>query len=1060
MERIPLSTVRRTPFFLGSTSAALIPGLFLLVCATRNASGANPPAQAPVRFREHILPLLSDRCFHCHGPDEKARKADLRLDSLEEASRDLGGRRAIAPGKPQESALLERITSADPEEVMPPPKTHKKIKDEEAALLRRWIAAGARYEKHWSFEPITRPRVPVLEGALGAWVRNPIDAFVAEKLRVQGIQPAPEAPAYVLLRRASLDLIGLPPEPAEVAETTRALERKETRETAWEAFIQKKLGSPHHGERLAMFWLDAARYSDTDGYQADSTRTNWPWRDWVVDAFNRNQRYDAFTLEQFAGDLLPGATPEQKLATCFHRNHMANGEGGRLAEESRIDYVIDRVNTTGTVWLGLTMGCAQCHSHKFDPVTQADYYKLSAFFNSIDETGAAGSGAKPFLEYKSPQGQRAVIEAQQLVDSRKAKEATARERALPAFEAWLKDQSQILSADFSAWKPLRASTLETNEGTALAQDSAGIVTASGKVPDQDDYRVIGNPGLRRISGFKLEVLPDAGLPSGGPARSDSGHFILTDVKVQVRVPGASQTREIGIIAAKADYSPDTKKNGGYGNIANTFDDDPRNGWANFDADPSASHTAVWAFAEPESLAPNEELIVELRQRALRPRHTLARFRILVTDQPGPAPRSLEAAPLEQFAKRSAHERETLPGALRAQLLEQFLVDHTPYRPFKEQLDLANAHFSEMKTAASKLNVTVLQERTEPRPTHVLIRGQWDKPGDPVERGVPEAIAPWNAPTGQDSPHPTRIDLARWLTSPQNPLTPRVTVNHLWQMLFSEGLVRTPDDFGLQGESPTHPELLDWLAAELLESGWDVRHILTLITTSATYRQNSRVSADLLAADPSNRLLARGARFRMPAWMLRDQALTVSGLLNPVLGGPPVRPYQPAGVWEDITMGRFKYTPSDGPDQYRRTLYAFWRRSAAPSFLFDSAQRRVCEVRTTRTNTPLHALTLMNDTTFLEASRHLALHALQNAAHDPIAALFERVLLRKPEADERTSLEKTHATALAWYRQHPDEARKALLHGQSETPAPDAPQTAAVALVANLILNLDEALTRE
>jgi mono/diheme cytochrome c family protein len=1029
------------------------------------ASGVEQAADsaAPVRFREHILPLLSDRCFHCHGPDEKGRKAELRLDSLEEASRDLGGRRAIAPGKPGESALLERILSSDPEEVMPPPKTHKKIKPEDAALLRRWIAEGARYEKHWSFEPVVRPRVPILEGAPGGWVRNPIDAFVAEKLRTQGIKPSPEAPAHVLMRRASLDLTGLPPEPAQVENITRALagdEKSAERETAWQRFVEEKLASPHHGERLAMFWLDAARYSDTDGYQADSTRTNWPWRDWVVNAFNSNQPYDAFTLEQFAGDLLPGATSEQKLATCFHRNHMANGEGGRLAEESRVDYVIDRVNTTGTVWLGLTMGCAQCHSHKFDPVTQADYYKLSAFFNSIDETGAAGSGAKPFLEYKSPHGQRAITEAQQLVEARKAKEAAARADAIPAFEAWIQSQRTSLPPDYSAWRPLQASTLETNEGTTLTQDSASIVLATGKAPVQDDYRVIGNPGLQRISGFKLEVLPDASLPAGGPARSDSGHFILTDVKAQVRVKGASQTREIAIVAAKADHSPDSKKNGGYGNIGNTFDDDPRNGWANFDADPSTPHTAVWAFAEPESLAPHEELIIELRQRALRPRHTLARFRILITDQPGPAPRSLDAAPLEQLARWTPGENETLPPALRGQLLDQFLVDHAPYRPLKEQLDLANAHLAEMKSAASKLNVTVLQERAQPRETHVLIRGQWDKPGDPVERGVPEAIAPWNPQQGTDSPRSTRADLARWLTAPQNPLTPRVTVNHLWQMLFGEGLVRTPDDFGLQGESPTHPELLDWLAAEFIESGWNIRHVLKLIATSATYRQSSRVSAEMLAADPANRLLARGSRFRMPAWMLRDQALAVSGLLNPVLGGPPVRPYQPAGVWEDITMGRFKYTPSDGPDQYRRTLYAFWRRSAAPSFLFDSAQRRVCEVRTARTNTPLHALTLMNDLTFLEASRHLAVRALQAAPEAPVSALFERVLLRKPESDERQSLQKTHATALAWYRQHPGEAHKALAHGQSETPVEDATQTAALMLVANLILNLDEALTRE
>ncbi len=1022
--------------------------------------GATTAGKDPVRFRDQILPLLSDRCFHCHGPDEKGRKADLRLDRFEDAVRDLGGRRAIAPGKPQESELLTRVISSDPDEVMPPPKSHKKIAASEATLLRRWIEEGAHYERHWAFEPVRRPTVPVAEKEWAVWIKNPIDAFVAQRLTRDGRTPSPEAAVHVLARRAALDLTGLPPSIERTTALKVSLQNPSDREEGWRKYVDEQLQSRHHGERLAMFWLDAARYSDTDGYQADATRTNWPWRDWVVDAFNRNQPYDEFTLEQFAGDLLPNASKNQILATCFHRNHMANGEGGRLAEESRVDYVIDRVNTTGTLWLGVTLGCAQCHDHKFDPVTQADYYKLAAFFNSIDETGAAGPTAKPVMQYQSPYGARAIASAQKLVDSRKAEEIAARNHCIPAFEEWLKKQRNSLPANFSAWQAMTASSFESNEGTDLNQDSSGIVTASGKAPAQDDYRIIGRTTLGRVTGFKLEVLPDESLPAGGASRSETGHFILTDVKFQIRPRGKSQYREVTIISAKADYSPDPKKHGGYGNIANTFDDDPRNGWANFDASPSSPHTAIWAFAEPESIGPEEEVVVEIRQRALLPRHTLARFRISLTDQPGSAPRDLDSAPLEKLAKLSSDSNAAIAEPLREKLMEQFLADEPEYRVAKEALNRANSHLAEMKTSAEKLNVMILQERKEPRTTHVLLRGQWDSPGAEVERGFPESIAPWDANRDGASATPTRADFARWLTSPTNPLTPRVTVNHLWQMLFGEGLVRTPDDFGLQGEIPTHLELLDWLAAELLESGWNLRHILRLIATSATYRQSSRVNPELLATDPSNRLLARGARFRMPAWMLRDQALAVSALLNPSLGGPPVRPYQPSGVWEDITMGRFKYSPSDGEDQYRRTLYAFWRRSAAPSFLFDSAQRRICEVRIARTNTPMHALTLMNDTGFLEAARHLGALALQKAPHAPVGFIFETVLLRGPEPDEMASLQEAFSTACAWYRTRPDEARKVVSHGQSLPPSKSTAETAAAALVANLVLNLDEALTRE
>jgi hypothetical protein len=1036
---------------LWPTRPPLLAALCLLFSGPLQAASPTEPVQ----FGKQILPLLSDRCFHCHGQDEKSRKADLRLDSLAEASRDLGGYRAISPGNPAQSALIQRMLSTDRDEVMPPPKSHKPMRPEEIELFRRWIEQGATYQKHWAFTPPTRPPVPKLAGPMADWVRNPIDSFVGQKLAENGLQPSPEAPPHTLGRRASLDLTGLPPEPPRVRTLEKALADPQNRDSAWTAYVRELFQSPHFGERMAMFWLDASRYSDTDGFQVDETRTNWPWRDWVIEAFNRNQPYDQFTLEQFAGDLLPEATPEQKLATCFHRNHMTNGEGGRDPEESRTDYVIDRVNTTGALWLGLTLGCAQCHTHKFDPIPQSEFYQLSAFFNSINETGVAGKNAGPYLPYRSPASERAISAAQLQVDQRRLREQAAAKQAEPAFASWLLSlQSNPKSP---SWTPFAFTAYETNEGTHLTRDSNNIISASGSLPDQDDYRISGPTPLKRITGLKLEVLPDPTLPAGGPARSDSGTFILTDIKVHIRAKGASQARELNVTSAVADYTPDPKKHNGYGDIIHTFDDDPRNGWANFDRPPSQPHVAVWALAHPETLSENEEVIVELRQRALLPRHTLARFRISLTDHAGPAVHTIQPAPLDVLFALPSSRRHSPPEPLRSQLKEEFLADHRPYLPFKEALDLANANLTDTKALAEKLQVMVLEEKTEPRPTHILLRGQWDKPGDAVTPGILSALAPW-----KQGDRRSRVELARWLTAPENPLTARVTVNHLWQLLFGEGLVRTPEDFGVQGEPPTHPELLDWLAVELMENQWNLRHVLRLIATSATYRQSSNVSPDLLARDPANRLLARASRFRLPAWILRDSALHVSGLLNPALGGPPVRPYQPAGVWEDITMGRFKYRPTEGPEQYRRTLYAFWRRSASPAFLFDNAQRRVCEVRSPRTNTPLHALTLMNDLTYREAARTLAERTLQLSKNpSPVAELFERVLFRKPSPEEISVLEQQFNKALAWYSQNPAEAAKAITQGQSPPNPKLAPdRLAAASLVSSLILNLDETLNRE
>ncbi|MCE2861394.1 MAG: PSD1 and planctomycete cytochrome C domain-containing protein [Opitutaceae bacterium] len=1007
-------------------------------------AAAQAPAAEPVSFSRDVLPILSDNCFSCHGPDEGHRKADLRLDTREGATAD--AIQAVVPGRPEASELIRRIVSTDEDEVMPPPKSHKaRLKPGQTELLRRWIAEGAAWGRHWALEKPVRPATPPGQ--------HPIDALVAARLRQEALKPAAPAARVTQIRRLSFDLTGLPPTPAEMESFLH-----DAAPDAYARLVARLLASPHFGERMAMWWLDAARYADTDGFQADADRNNWPWRDWVVGAFNGNLPFDRFTIEQFAGDLLPNATPEQILATCFHRNHMTNGEGGRDPEESRVDYVIDRVNTVGTTWLGLTLGCTQCHSHKFDPISHADYYSLTAFFNSIDEDGKAGTAAKPYLAYQSPLTARAIADAEKVVAERTPGEAQAKQEAAAPFVAWLAARHAEVRGGFSAWHVLTATALESTEGTLLAQEADGAVQASGPNPNQDDYRLIAAVNLPRVTGLKLEVLPHPSHSGGGLSRGKSGEFILTDIKVQVRRRGSSQVRDVAVSSAVADVSKAQKDARSYGDIKGVLDDDPRNGWTTQGSPPTASYFAVFALAEPVVLDADEELMFELRHRSTGGDANIGRFRLSASDQPGEAVRSLQPAPLEELARAQAVEPSDIAPELRARLFAQFLEDHAPYRGPRSALDRAQRQLAEVKRAAGRLNVMVLAERAAPRETFVLERGVWDKHGARVTPDVPAAIAPW-----PDGAPRNRLGLARWIVSPENPLTARVVVNHFWQMLFGAGLVRTPEDFGLQGERPVYPEILDWLAVEFMASGWDVKHLLTVIVTSATYRQESATAAAALERDPLNRFLARGARFRLPSWMLRDAALRAAGLLNPTLGGPPVRPYQPEGVWEEMFMGRFRYEPSEGPAQYRRTLYAFWRRAVAPTFLFDSAQRRVCEVGATRTNTPLQALTLLNDQTYLEASRALATQAW-HAANEPAARLrliFRRVLSREPEARELAVLEREVTRALAHYRAHPTDAAAFLRIGQHP---PDAsvpvPELAAYTLAASLTLNLDEALTHE
>lgn len=1016
-------------------------------------------ADEPVDFNRDIRPLFSNNCLACHGFDESSRSTELRLDTREGALADLGGYSAVVPGNPEQSAILARISGAEGVELMPPAESHKKQLSPEAVdKVRRWIAEGAQWGKHWAFDPPVASDIPVASG-------HPVDHFVARRLDKEGMELAPTAAVHTLARRLSFDLTGLPPRYADVQNLG-----SEPSADEWREWTDRLLDSPHFGERMAMWWLDGARYSDTDGFQGDSTRNNWPWRDWVVAAFNKNMPFDQFTIEQFAGDLLPDATDEQRLATCFHRNHMHNGEGGRDPAESRVDYVLDRTNTMGTLWLGLTLGCTQCHDHKFDPISQRDYYSLTAFFNSIAEDGKAGGGAKPFLDYKSSLVQPTIDECKQVLDEMKANLDQIRDDAEEAFETSLIqmiEQAQTLS---DPWRIVIPSKMRSTEGTVLSCNESGVITANDSQVVQDDYFVeVPSDTIGRITGIRLEVFADEKHVQQKYSFAETGEFILTNAKLRLRSKMDSSVTDLPLRRATASIEgkgADSK----YGRASGTLDDDPRTGWTTRTKPVEPVQVVVFELSEPLVLNDETVLDVALLQRSLAPGEMIAKFRLSVTDQRGNAVRSLKPMPIEELAGAIAERKISAPEeaytesdvgeTLRRKLKDQFLADHSPWIKASEKHDKASRQFGAAKGAAGTLKVTVLKEREESRKTHVLVRGVWNDHGEEVNPGVLPAVMQTQGVDVND-----RVKLAEWIVSRENPLTARVIVNQVWQLFFGAGLVRTPGDFGSQGEMPTHPELLDWLAVDFMEHDWDLKHLVKQIVSSGVYRQDSRVSEDLLERDPENRMLARGARFRLPSWMIRDASLTVSGLLNPTVGGPPMFAYQPPGVWQDQFMGRFTYVPTMGPGQYRRTLYTFWRRSSAPTFLFDSAMRRTCEVVPRRTNTPLHALTLLNDITALEAARNLAEQGWEpdrnTIAQARLKRMFQMVLSRLPLQEEFTILQREHEKAMSYYAQNPDAATELITVGQLPDPVGvPVEKIAADMLAASLILNLDESITHE
>lgn len=1023
--------------------------------AGSSAPGAEADLPARIQYNRHIRPILSNNCFKCHGPDAQQRQSGLRLDERDGATAPANsGRAAIVPGKPDQSELVRRIMAADPAERMPPAETGKSLTPREQRLLAAWIEQGAEYEKHWSLIPPVRPAVPNVQRT--DWPRNDVDRFILARLEAEGLAPSPEADRVTLIRRLSLDLIGLPPTPEEVDAFVQ-----NSSPTAYEDLVDRLLASPHFGERLALEWLDAARYADTHGYHIDSGRDMTRWRQWVIDAFNHDMPFDQFTIEQLAGDLLPDATLEQKIASGFNRNHMINFEGGAIPEEYHTAYVVDRVNTTSTVWLGLTLNCCQCHDHKYDPFTQRDFYRLYAFFNNVPERGLDGrkGNAEPVLKLPTPeqQAQLAALAAQHAELERRL---TGPDAELDAGQAAWEEAVRAAPAE---WQIAVPAALQSAHGAEFAVQPDGSILVSGANPATDVYVCRLKVEQAGVTAFRLEALPHESLAARGPGRSGNGNVVLTGVTAAL-AGGDGMEQPLQIKRATADFSQR-----GFA-IEGALDADASTGWAVY-PEVGKPHAAVFELARP--LEAGVELVVRLRFESQFGQHQLGCFRFSFTTVADP--HVGDSLPAEVRAALS------LPAAERSEAQARLLRDY-----YRQQVSEAGralaAELARVRSAQTELEqriptTMVMVEMPQPRETFMLIRGQYDKRGEKVAPGVPAALPP----LGEQLPA-NRLGLAQWLVSPEQPLTARVVVNRYWQMLFGTGLVKTVEDFGTQGEWPSHPELLDWLAVEFREGcpsspvgagrPWSVKALVRLLVTSATYRQSSKMRAELLARDPENRLLARMSRVRLPAEFIRDQALAASGLLNRMIGGHSVSPYQPPGLWEELAYREDgaqwtaqTYVQSHGPDLYRRTMYTFWKRTSPPPTLaiFDAPDRETCTVRRARTNTPLQALVLLNDPTYIEAARKLAERVIKEAGNDPqarAARAFRLCLARLPKQAELEVLLGILEEQKQVYRENPQAALDLLAVGESlRDQSLEPAELASWTVVCSTILNLDEAVTR-
>lgn len=1012
----------------------LVAILLILPAATRG--------EAKIDFNRDVRPILAENCFQCHGLDDKARKADLKLHTRE------GALSVIDLKKPAESELIRRITIEDKSDRMPPAKTGKVLTPAQIETLKTWVAQGAEYAGHWAFIAPKRPEIPKTgEG----WARNAVDRFIAERLEKEGLKPSPEADRATLIRRATFDLTGLPPTSKEVDEFVN-----DKSPDAYLKVVERLLNSIRYGERMALDWMDAARYADTNGYHIDNGRDMTRWREWVIDAFHKNMPFDKFTIEQLAGDLLPGATLSQKIASGFNRNHMINFEGGAIPEEYLTAYIVDRVNTTTTVWMGLTFACAQCHDHKYDPITQKDFYRLYAFFNNLPERGLDGNkgNAVPVIKAPTPEQEKKLAKTREEIAFIEFKLREPNQQFDAAQIVWEKEPGVAKTQ----WKALELTGLKSKGGATFAKYKDGSTVVSGPNTPTDTYTFTFRTDLGKLTAIRVEALPDDKLNGKGPGRSVNGNFVLTGIRISLG--DGKNAMPLKIKAASADFS---QKEGGF-DVKSVLGKGP--GWA-IEPQEGKPHHAVFELNEPLSAA-GKDVTVQLQFNSQFASHQFGRFHVFATEsatphEAGGMPPNIATILKLDPDKRSETQRTELRVYYRSAV-------NSESRKLLDRIGELKKQLADEEKGIP--DAMVMEEMAKPRDTFVLMRGQYDKKGEKVAPGTPAMLPPLKFNPVKIDTLPNRLQLATWLVSPEHPLTARVTVNRIWQMFFGTGIVKTAEDFGTQGEYPSHPELLDWLAVEFRESGWDVRKLVELIVTSATYRQSSVVSKEFYAKDPENRLLARGPRFRLQAEFLRDQALAISGLLNGEVGGKSVSPYQPAGLWEEL-MSRADganwtaqtYSQSHGKDLYRRTMYTFWKRTCPPPSLatLDAPDREVCVVRRSRTNTPLQALVLMNDPTYVEAARKLAERMMKEGGRTPeerIAFAFKLATARSPKDKETAVLKRVFERQSERFSRDKKAAEKLLKVGESPRDEKlDLVELAAWAMVANAIMNLDEVVTR-
>ena len=1001
-----------------------------LLTTALTSLGLFSSVSAEVDFVRDVQPIFAEKCTLCHGPDDK--KGGLRLTSIDFASVELkSGHRAIVPGDTAASHLLERIHSDDPDEIMPPPDKAEPLTDKEKKILQQWIDQGADWPKHWAYRELAELDKSGLKPG-----DSPIDHFISSGLEKEGIEPSPPADDIALIRRLFYDLMGLPPTPEQIADHLPRFQKD--RRSAVDRLVTDLLASPHFGERWGRHWLDHARYADSDGYEKDNNRPNaWRFRDWVIDAINQDMPFDQFTIEQFAGDLLPNKTDNQLLATAFNRQTLTNTEGGTDKEQWRVAAVMDRVETTGTVWLGLTVGCARCHTHKYDEITLDEYYQLFAYFNNGDETTTRMDGYAPDVARWKEQSAAHKAELEQ-ANAKLAEAEKAFPPKLPTRISELRDQLSKATEN-PTFASLELGKITGPKGVTFSKDeNTGTILVGGTNAASGTYRIEGTiPEGTQVTGIKLEVLPDPSLPKNGPGRVEHGNFVLNQILLT-----ANGKRQIFADAEATHWQQKTWK------VTGAIDDNAKTktdgtGWAIGPQYGKENH-AVFGLATPIKAEKATPVVIELVQN-YGTQHMIGKFRITALTSP-----THLIAPSD-VRELLTKQRDTTPPQV-----HEFLARTDP------EIDALRENVSKIEAKIPKkpvMDIRVLTERTkDPRNTHVLRRGEFKEPEHEVIAGTFESLPPIK----HRGERGDRLDLARWLVNGENPLPPRVVVNRIWAHLFGEGLVTTVEDFGVRGDRPSHPELLDWLAAEFIRNGWSRKKLIRSIVTSEAYQRSSHHRPDLADIDPKNRLLARQNRFRVQAETVRDISLSAAGLLSQKVGGPSVFPPIPPGVTDANYNSAFKWKLSEGEDRYRRGLYTYFKRTAPhPNLMtFDCPDSNVTNVKRSRSNTPIAALITLNNETFTEAAQALAGRVLREVANDDAARLeraFQLCLSRTPVDAERERLASLLEQARSHYRTNAEDAASfAGAHIPDGIPPEEAASWAATVRV---ILNLDEFITR-